>query len=70
VQVGQQFYTDGLAAGASANRTVNFTLPDNFAEGTYTFVVRTDTDNTIYERDGEIITSQAPRTLSWWPSRT
>jgi hypothetical protein len=53
VQVASNFYTDGLAAGASATRNVSFTLPANFVEGSYTWVVNTDTDNTVYERDGE-----------------
>ncbi|MDP3589651.1 MAG: CARDB domain-containing protein, partial [Methylobacter sp.] len=42
-----------LQAGASETRTVTFTLPTGFAEGDFRWVVKTDTDNTIYERTAE-----------------
>ena len=53
VEVANSFYLDTLQAGASETRTVTFTLPAGFAEGDFHWVVKTDTDNTIYERTGE-----------------
>ncbi|HAY08954.1 MAG TPA: hypothetical protein DCY18_03285, partial [Thauera sp.] len=52
-QVATVLVSEPLAAGQSAERQVSFTLPANFAEGEYRWVVRTDTENTVYERDGE-----------------
>ncbi|MDP1667162.1 MAG: CARDB domain-containing protein [Methylobacter sp.] len=52
-EVANSFYLDTLQAGASETRTVTFTLPAGFAEGDFHWVVKTDTDNTIYERTAE-----------------
>lgn len=53
VEVANSFYLDTLLAGTSETRTVTFTLPKEFAEGDFRWVVKTDTDNTIYERTAE-----------------
>ncbi|WP_051319435.1 CARDB domain-containing protein, partial [Chitinimonas koreensis] len=48
------FATDGLAAGASAERSASFALPSWLAEGDgYRWVVRVDSDDMVYERSGE-----------------
>ena len=52
-EVANSFYLDILQAGASETRIVTFTLPTGFAEGDFHWVVKTDTDNTIYERTAE-----------------
>ncbi|QNM95072.1 CARDB domain-containing protein [Chitinimonas koreensis] len=52
-EVASLFVTDGLAAGASTERSVTFTLPSWFWEGDYRWVVRTDSDDTVFERNGE-----------------
>jgi len=52
-EVAGSFYLNTLQAGASETRTVTFTLPAGFAEGDFHWVVKTDTDNTIYERTAE-----------------
>lgn len=52
-EVGSVLISEPLAAGASATRTVNVTIPTSFTEGDYHWVVKTDTDNTIYERNAD-----------------
>ncbi|WP_343123935.1 CARDB domain-containing protein [Xanthomonas arboricola] len=53
-QVASRFYTDGLAAGATASRAIDVSVPAWLAEGSYRWVVVTDSDNTVYERDNEV----------------
>jgi len=52
-EVASVLSTDVLAAGASLARSATFTLPGWFSEGDFRWVVKTDADNTIYERSGE-----------------
>ncbi|UUZ69430.1 hypothetical protein LP416_08030 [Polaromonas sp. P2-4] len=52
-EVASIFNSDRLEIGASVTRTVNFTLPYWFYEGDFTWVVRTDADNTVSELAGE-----------------
>jgi hypothetical protein len=47
------FNQSTLQAGASETRQVTFTLPAGFAEGDFHWVVKTDTDNLIFERNAE-----------------
>jgi subtilase family serine protease len=52
-EVANSFNQSTLPAGASETRRVTFTLPVGFAEGEFRWVVKTDTDNTVYERSSE-----------------
>ncbi|MFO1403439.1 MAG: CARDB domain-containing protein [Azonexus sp.] len=66
-EVANLFFNDGLAIGATKTRNVTFTLPTGLANGTYRWVVKTDTDDTLYERGGEAnnqATSVSPVTVS------
>lgn len=52
-EVASVFNTDVLEVGASVVRSVNFTLPAGFLEGDFRWVVKTDSDNTVFERTAE-----------------
>jgi subtilase family serine protease len=45
--------TNTLAAGQSEDRSVSFQIPDWMPEGNWQWLVKTDTDNTVHERDYE-----------------
>ena len=49
-EVASVFNTTPLEVGMSVARSVNFTLPSWFWEGDFRWVVKTDTDNTVFER--------------------
>ncbi|MDZ4254036.1 MAG: CARDB domain-containing protein, partial [Sulfuritalea sp.] len=53
IEVASLFNTDGLAVGATKACSVTFTLPTSLPDGSYHWVVKTDADDTLYERDGE-----------------
>ena len=52
-EIASRFQTSGLAIGGDLAQRFDFSLPANLTDGTYRWVVRTDADDTIYERDGE-----------------
>ena len=52
-ELANNFNQSTLPTGASETRSVTFTLPVEFAEGDFHWVVKTDTDNTVYERGAE-----------------
>ncbi|WP_277224425.1 CARDB domain-containing protein, partial [Pseudomonas indica] len=52
-EVASVLQSEPLGAGESRERSVTFTLPAGFPVGEFRWVVRTDADNTLYERDGE-----------------
>jgi len=60
--------SDPLAAGASLSRSASFTLPFGFQEGDFRWVVKTDADDTLYERNGEV-NNQAASTATVHVSR-
>ncbi|MCB1944039.1 MAG: hypothetical protein KDI53_18655, partial [Candidatus Accumulibacter sp.] len=47
------FNTTALAAAASVRRSANLTLPSSLPEGQWRWLVRTDSDDSIYERGAE-----------------
>jgi CARDB len=53
IEVATSWVTADLAASSSVQRSVTFLVPDNMPEGTWRWVVKTDTDNAVYERDFE-----------------
>jgi hypothetical protein len=52
-EVANSWITSNLMAGTSETRSVSFQVPDWMPEGNWHWVVKTDTDNTVYERDYE-----------------
>ena len=52
-QVADNWVTTNLAVGTSESRVVSFVVPAGFQEGQFSWVVRTDVDNTVYERGTE-----------------
>ncbi|HLF95978.1 MAG TPA: CARDB domain-containing protein, partial [Methylococcaceae bacterium] len=52
-QVASAFHSSSLEAGANTSRNVGFTLPSSSLEGEFRWLVKTDSDDTVYEREGE-----------------
>ncbi|HEX8961620.1 MAG TPA: CARDB domain-containing protein, partial [Rhodocyclaceae bacterium] len=52
-EIASVFNTDNLDVGATQQRTVNVAIPTWFWEGDFRWVVRTDTDNAVFERNAE-----------------
>jgi len=53
IELASTMRTQGLAIGESRDDSFNFILPSHLAEGDYHWLVVTDSDNTVYEREQE-----------------
>jgi subtilase family serine protease len=52
-QVATVLHTSSLQAGDTVTQTVDFVLPATSPEGEFRWLVRTDADNSLYERHAE-----------------
>jgi subtilase family serine protease len=53
LQVATALHANSLQAGGTLTQTVDFVLPGGSPEGEFRWLVRTDADNSVYERHGE-----------------